>query len=108
MQSAPKRFALRIADKDYQIDEEGLGDLRSLHQDAGRLVMEVLAPSLRDHMTSGRERSEAAYAMIMYAYELIRGMKDAEKAELAFNVFAHFAKANVEEGRKALLAKKLN
>jgi hypothetical protein len=108
MQSAPKRFTVRIADKDYQVDEEGIGDLRSLHEDAGRLVMEVLAPSLRDHLTPGRERSEAAYAMIMYAYELIRGVKSTENADLAFNVFAHFAKANVEEGRRALLAKKLH
>jgi hypothetical protein len=108
MQSATRRFAVRIADKNYQVDEEGLGDLRNLHEAAGRMVVEILAPSLRDHITPGRERSEAAYAMIMYAYELIRGMKNTEKADLAFNVFAHFAKANVEEGRRALLAKKLN
>jgi hypothetical protein len=108
MQSALKRFAVRIADKDYQIDEEGLADLRSLHEAAGSIVTETLTPSLREHITPGRERSEAAYAMIMYAYELIRGMKNTEEADLAYNVFAHFAKANVEEARRALLAKKLN
>jgi hypothetical protein len=108
MQSAPRRFAVRIADMDYQIDEEGLGDLRCLHEDAGRLVMEILVPALREHITPGRERSETAYALILYAYELIRGMKNPENADLAFNVFTHFAKINVEEGRRALLAKKLN
>jgi len=92
-------MTIEIGSKGYKVHPQAAAQIAHTQGEAENLVKDHLVEPIREMQKKGIVQSPEvlAYALLEFAYFLLRRRQTPERAEQKFDVFAHFAKQNIEQ-----------